>query len=715
MSASLFSDRWYRVVDLHPRLRANVRVDRQIVRDELWYLLSAGASLRTRRLNAAAWSFIGRCDGQRSVQEIWDLMLASGAEETATQDEVVQLLSQMYQYGLVEFKRAPDVELMLEQNRRQHRAERGSRMNPLSFRVSLGSPAPLLDRSAGLARALFSRAGLACWLVLMMVGAGIAVAHWGDLLKHAGQSLMTPRFVVIGWLCYPVIKLVHEASHALAVARWGGTVRDAGIGLFFLMPVPYVDASEASLFAQAHRRAWVSAAGIVAELAVAAIGLAIWAATEPGLIHDVAVTAAFIGGVSTVLFNANPLMRLDGYYLLCDLKELPNLAGRSAAYWHWLTVRYLLRLPDRPAPQHAPGERRWLLVYGPAAWAYRLSVAFWLTIWGGSYHPVLGILAGCLAGAGFIVLPAVIALNRLRQELPAGPRALAPQLRLAAAVAALLALLFGLPIPDRTLAQGVVWLPEQAHVRTEVEGFVDSLADEGRAVSAGAQIAQLEDPTLPAEQQRLLSRRVGLEAGLHQALGEDLFKSRQISEDIASVDEQLVRIGERRESLAVRSPVDGTLTVARPQDLPGRYLKRGEPVAYVIGEKLSTIRVAVQQEHAAMIKGGVDSIAVQLAQQPGRSYAGRLLRIDPAATERLPSAALGDRGDGDILTDPTDKDGLRTLRPAYLVDVEVPELTEPHVGGRAWVRFDYGWASAFSQAARYLTQVVLLRFSPFES
>ena len=419
MSASLFSDRWYRVVDLHPRLRSSVRVDRQIVRDELWYLLSAGASLRTRRLNAAGWAFIGRCDGERSVQEIWDLMLASGAEDTATQDEVVQLLTQMYQYGLIEFKRAPDVELMLKQNRRQQRTERGSRMNPLSFRVSLGSPAQLLERCTALAGVLFSRAGMAVWLMLMLVGLGIAVSNWDELIKHAGQWLKTPRYILIAWLCYPLIKLIHEASHALAVVRWGGTVRDAGIGLFFMMPVPYVDASEASLFPLARHRALVSAAGIVAELAVAVLGLSIWTVTEAGLIHDIAFTIAFIGGVSTVLFNANPLMRLDGYYLLCDLKQLPNLAGRSAAWWHWLAVRYLLRLADRPAPQYSPGERAWLLLYGPAAWVYRLSVAFWLTIWGGSYHPVLGVLVACLAGAGFIVLPAVIALNRLRQELPA--------------------------------------------------------------------------------------------------------------------------------------------------------------------------------------------------------------------------------------------------------------------------------------------------------
>ena len=150
MPASVFSDRWYRVVDLRPRLRPNVRVDRQLIRDEAWFLLSSGSKAKTHRLNVAAWAFVGRCDGERTVQQIWDLLLAANAEDLPTQGDIVQLLTQLYKAGLMEFDQSPDVELMIKQSRKERRNEIVQRANPLSFRVPLGDPTRWLRHCRGL-------------------------------------------------------------------------------------------------------------------------------------------------------------------------------------------------------------------------------------------------------------------------------------------------------------------------------------------------------------------------------------------------------------------------------------------------------------------------------------------------------------------------------------------------------------------------------------
>jgi putative peptide zinc metalloprotease protein len=715
MAQSLFSDRWYRVADLHPRMRANVVVDRQVVRGDLWILLSTGARSRTFRLNMAAWSFVGRCSAERSMQQVWDMMLASEPEHTPTQDEVVQLLTRLYQAGLVEFERSPDVELMLEQTRRADRSERNSRMNPLSFRVSFGDPSALLEPWRRVASAVFGRAGLAAWFALMFLGLGIVVGCYDAVVRHAEQWMHTPRYILIGWLCYPVIKAIHEVGHALAVMRWGGRVHEAGVGLFFLLPMPFVDASEANRFPSAGQRAMVSAAGIMAEMAVAVLGLALWSVTEAGLVHDVAFSFAFIGGVSTLMFNANPLMRLDGYYFLADLKQLPNLAGRSASWWQWLTTRYVLHIRDREPPAVAPGELPWLVVYGPLAWAYRVLLAVWMIVWGGSYHPMLGVLVALATLVWMIGMPIVATLRSLAQGASGTGRGMAGRFRIGTVLALVVGAVTLTPVPDRMIAQGVVWLPEQAHVRPQVEGFLKTIAAPDSRVAAGEAVAWLEDPALETERQRLSSRREGLATGLYQALASDTFKGKQVSEEIVAIEQQLAHIDARLAELVVRSDSAGALTAARLSDMPGRYYKQGSELAFVVGDVVPVVRVAVHQEDAARLRDGVQAVTVRLAQRADQSLTARVARFTPSAVERLPTAALGDRAGGDIMVEPSDKDGTRSILPVYTLDLDVADLPVDQVGGRAWVRFDYGWSPITVQLFRYLKQLVLIRFSPFES
>lgn len=715
MSGSVFSDRWYRVVDLKPRLRANVRVDRQLIRDDIWFLLSAGSKSKTHRLNVSAWAFIGRCDGERTVQQIWDLLLSANAEDTPTQGEVVQLLTQLYKAGLMEFEHSPDVELMIKQSRKDRRNETVQRANPLSFRVPLGDPSRLLAHVHGLASLVFSLPGAVLWMLLVAVGLGMTLVNLDELLRHGAKWLATPRYVLIAWLIYPFIKFIHEMGHALAVIRWGGQVREAGIGLFMLLPVPYVDASESSLFGQRHQRALVSAAGIMAELALAAVGLAIWAVTQPGLLQDIGFTIAFVGGISTLFFNANPLMRLDGYYLLCDLTELPNLAARSTLNWQSLFLRRILRVREVVEQATARGERFWLMVYSPAAWAYRMLVVVWLLMWAGAYHPMLGLVVGAISVLTMIGLPLLVGCRQVLAQIPPGSSHRGARLRFTLSTVAAMAALVAVPLPDRSIAQGVVWLPEQGQVRAQVEGFLVAMAPPLSRAQPGQAVVQLDDPALEVEHRKLLSRREGLETGLYQTLGSDILKSKQVSEEIASIDSRLRDIAERRSQLYVAAAQSGDFAVRRASDMPGQFFKQGETIGYLIGAQRPLVRVAVQQDDAAYLSNSVRTVSVRLAQLPGREFQGRLTRTTPSSVDRLPSAALGDRAGGDIVVDPGDKDGTRAIAPTYVLDVEVDGIPPELIGGRAWVRFEYGWASAASQGYRQIKQLMLMNFSPIES
>ncbi len=714
-TSPVYSERWFRVGSLRPRLGTMVRIRRQVVRGETWMLLSGHPKQPAHRLDHGGWAFVGRCDGRRTVDDIWRAIVADNADDSPTQDEIIGLLMQLHDADLIDVDNQSQIAALERRRGSRRRRARRARLNPLGFRATLGNPGAMLDRLAPLQRLLFSRTGMAAWIALVAIGLFTWIANWDEAADHAARWLTTPRYLLIAWLCYPVIKLIHETSHGLAIRRWGGDVREWGLALLFLTPLPYVDASDASLLPNRAQRALVSAAGIMAELAMAALSLLAWSQLEPGLMRDVMFSIALTCSLSTVLFNANPLMRLDGYYLMCDLLHLPNLAMRSSAWWQAWLVRHLLGLRHRRGPRLHRAERRWLVAYAPLSWGYRVLASVWLVMWAGASHPTLGVAAAVAMTAMVIVIPGWRTVTALLAQIPAGRGRHATRLRLAGCLALAFAVVPTIPLPDRLMAQGVVWIAEQGRLRAGTAGFMTEAPADGRRVTAGEAIVTLSSPELDTSVERLAQRRHGLMAGLYQSLIDDPYKRRQYQEDIVALDEQAALLAEQRRLLALRAHVDGRVAIARPQDGPGRFVERGTEVGVIYPDAPMIVRVAVEQEDAARLADAGGHASVRLAGRSGTPIAARIVHIDPAAGDRLPSNALSAAHGGDVVTDPSDRDGLRPVRPIRLVDVELPIRGDGAAGSRAWVRFDFGWRSLGAQMLRHARQQFLVHFSPVES
>ena len=242
------------------------------------------------------------------------------------------------------------------------------------MRLRLLDPDEFLDSHAGLARLLFSLPSLVLMSMILAAGATAAVLDWPAVAAYwTVRGLAAHSFVLLP-LVYLVMKTVHELAHALAVKRWGGEVHEMGIVLLLLMPFPYVDASSAWAFADKYRRMLVGAAGKLAELVLAAIAMLLFFVVEEGLVKDFAYTAMLLGTVSTLLFNGNPLLRFDGYYVLADAIEIPNLAPRASRYWAYRAQRYAFGIKDAQSPVAARGERLWLAGYAAGATLYRIAI-----------------------------------------------------------------------------------------------------------------------------------------------------------------------------------------------------------------------------------------------------------------------------------------------------------------------------------------------------
>lgn len=340
MTGSLFSPSWYRVAGLTPRLRGHARIHRHRYRGQIWYVLQDRATERFHRFSPAGYALIGLLDGRRTVQEIWEAAAARLGDAAPTQDEMITLLSQLHGADVLQCDVPPDTAELLERRQRQRRQTwLNTLLSIFAWRIPLLDPERLLQRFLPLVRPLLGWSGAALWLAIVGPALVLAAVHWGDLTREVTDRILAPQNLVLLWLLFPVLKAAHEFGHAFVAKGFGGEVHEMGLMILVLTPVPYVDASAAWAFAERWRRVLVGLAGMAVEVFLAALALLLWLNVEPGMVRTVAYNTILLAGVSTIVFNANPLLRFDGYYVLADLLEIPNFRARSTAYVGYLCER----------------------------------------------------------------------------------------------------------------------------------------------------------------------------------------------------------------------------------------------------------------------------------------------------------------------------------------------------------------------------------------
>lgn len=712
------SPRWYRVAALKPRLSTQLHLRRQRLRGETWYLLSDPVLGRTVRLNAAAYAIAGRLDGQRTVQQVWDRSLQH-AQEVATQDEVIDILAQLREAALVQFDRAADFDMLLPHL--DHVAKPAGRSSLLAWRIPLVNPSVWLDRLQFLPNLLFSRAMFVAWLALVAMLVLLTLQHGSKLWAHAQLWLATPRYVTLALLLFVPIKLLHELAHGLAVRRWGGQVREAGVTLMLLMPVPYVDASAASSFVQRRHRVVVGAAGIMTEITLAALALPLWLWLDEGWLRDGAFVTLVIAGVSTLLFNGNPLQRLDGYYILTDTLELPNLGPRSRSWWLNMLRRRLLKLPGVESMPVARGETFWLAVYAPLAWLYLLLIAVWAISWLGKLSLVLGWIGGAVLIWQMMVRPATRLVGQLQSSALAQTSTARRWRKLVGMGAVVLVLILLIPLPQRTLVQGVVWPPDQAQLRADEGGVVEAvLVSDGQSVMTGDVVLRLANSQLYASHAKQSARVSALETSLFDALPGGSAQSGDgragsARAELAAAQAELDRLGERLNSLVLRAGAAGRVVLPQGGDLAGQFVRRGSLLGQVLTDAPPIVRVALPEAQATDLRRLDSTVSAWLSTSPHAVRSARLMRDSVGAVMQLPSAALSSRQGGDVPTDPRDPDDLKPMQPVVLLDVQLSQtdsISAERIGERAWVRFESGRVPLLLQLVQAMRQQVLQRFNP---
>ncbi len=711
MTPSLLSPHWYRVAYLKPRLKSGVRIARQAVRGQTWYVLTDPVSGRHHRFDALAYGLIAACDGVRTIDDIWAQRVDALGDDAPTQAEAIEVFSQAFAANLLAGDVAPEAGAVMRAQRKRRAQRRRATLNPLAFKLPLWDPDRFVTRHLHWVAWCYGAAMQPLILLAMAAGAALLAWHFDDFSAHAAAHLTQGRTLILMWMAYPLVKLLHELAHAFAVKAFGGEVHEMGISLLLLTPVPYVDASAAAAFERKRARVAVGAAGIVVEWLLASAALALWVLLEPGLLRDAAFAVAFIGGLSTLAFNANPLLRFDGYHVLCDAFELPNLASRSARCWQAALKRLATGRVALSAPAAQGSERAWLWAYAPASWLYRGALTLTLAVAVADWNAWLGLALLALALWWIGLGPLVAALRwALRSSEVYGVRARVAGLAVSALALAVTGATWW-PLPHRTHAPGVVWLPDEALVRPGADGFIEAvLVSDGQQVVAGQPLLRLSNEPLRLELQRVSAEWRQQQVEHLAALETDALRAALAADRAAALAAERERLAERVAALEVRAAVAGRVAIDTRRLVVGRWLTQGQVAAHVLTPGAPLVRALVANEDIALVRERPGRIGVALASDARTELTADWQRSVPRATRTLFTPALGAAAGGPIALDPSDPEGRTALEPRFEVELRLPQDAVVPIGARAWVTFLHGDATLAELSARAVRRAFLRHF-----
>jgi putative peptide zinc metalloprotease protein len=715
MTASeTFSESWHRIAGRRISLRAGVRAKRQFFRGERWHVLFEPFSNQFFRVRAGAWDFLARLRDDKTVQQCWNESVAQQPANSPGQEEVIQLLSQLYHANLIRSDLPPDAVRLFDRLRKRRRREVRSRWLSLLFvRIPLVDPDAFLRRTLPLVRVLFSWFGALLWLGVVGWAVKTGVENWTQLWEQ-GQSFLAPGN--IGWLYVALflLKLLHELGHAYSCRHFGGEVHTLGVMILVFSPVPFVDATAAWSFRERRKRVIVGAAGMIVELFVGALAMLVWASTGPGAVNAVAYNVIFIASVSTLLANINPLLRFDGYYILCDLIDLPNLNQRATRLWrHWIE-RFFFGLRKSISPAESRREAVWLGIYGAGSFVYRFFLFAGVLLFVAGQWLLLGAAMAVVGVVTWVIIP----LGRLIHYLSSSPqiervrrRATLATLGAGAAAVALLALV---PVPDTFTAPGIVHGENYTLVFTGSEGYFQELvAPSGTPVRRGELLIRMTNRELALERERARAEEreaLALEQSALQSPDQGVLAVR---ERLTAVRSHLKEIERLERDLELRSPQDGIWVAPAPADLRGRWLPRGAAVGEIVDPAAKYFSAVVRQEDAANLFGKtLRTAGVRLRGQADTLVPVTGATIIPAQQQVLPSAALGWLGGGEIAVKTDDKAGTKSAESFFELRARLDPGTsvELYHGRSGKLRCELPWRPVLSQWYRNLRQLLQRKF-----
>jgi putative peptide zinc metalloprotease protein len=710
----IFHESWYRIANERICLRASVQIRRQRFRGSLWYVLYDPFNNEFFRLKPSAYRFVARLNLGQTVDEVWKDLMSQNPDDAPGQEDVIQLLAQLYHANLLHYDLPADSTKLFERYKeRKQKIRRATLMSIMFFRIPLIDPDNLLKRLLPLAKIVMSPFGAVVWIGVIVGAIKVLIDNWAQVGIQT-QAILAPANLPLLYLALILIKTLHEFGHAFAVRRFGGEVHTMGIMFLIFNPLPYMDATAAWAFRSKWKRVFVGSAGMITEVFVAACAVFIWANTGPGVINALAYNMMFIASVSTVLFNINPLLRFDGYYILSDLLDIPNLHTQSSQHLRHLVERYAFGYKKSQSPAASVSEGFWLTVFGILSGLYKLVVFTTILLFVADRFLLLGILMALVCAVTWVMVP----LIRLLHYLASSPRLERTRLRAIlvclVGIVGTVSMLYFAPFPHGFKSPGVLEAIEHTVVVNAVPGYVEEVVQtSGSKVRQGQPLLRLGNDELGFQIAEARASLREVAAMRQKALFGSPVDLRSIDSLIATIGKRLTRLYEEQELLLLKAEFTGTWIAPHLEDYVGMWIQRGTPIGELVNEQAYSFSSVVSQNEVSQIfSGQVQSAEVRLAGQADLTLAtGNMIQVPVEQTE-LPSVALGYGAGGEVAVDVTDSSGVIAAEPFYEVRLDL--IPDPGValyhGRSGRVRFKLPPEPLLRQGYRKLRQLLQERY-----
>ncbi|TWT78949.1 Peptidase family M50 [Planctomycetes bacterium CA13] len=648
------------------RLACELTFVPQVHGQETYYHIEVPAAGKFFRIGYPEYVFISMLDGTRTVAQALTITARTLGAEALTQSQGLQVATWVIENDIAELA---DQESVWSPRRQMNNNQRGgltNRVNPFWMKIPLGSPDQLLAALLPSFGWLLSPVASMVGIIVILFGVGCAATNWTKFIASSA-GVLAPNNWLWMLLAWAVLKVVHELAHGLACKYHRGEVRETGVIFILLAPMAYVDVTSCWRFPSKWQRIHVAISGMYAELVLAAVAAITWANVDSSLTHHLLFNVIVMASLSTLLFNANPLMRFDGYYILADLLNVPNLATDANRFVKGTASR--LFFGERHRPLQILGFRRWFVCsYGVASTVWRLLVCVSLVSAASVLMHGAGLLLAIIGVFSWFAVPlwkvVVDFQRRFHEKRPSFIRALVCSVSIVVVIGA--ASLW-LPWPGAMDAPVVVDYSDQSVVRSSVNGFVDHVhVMDGEMVEAGQLLVELHNDELEAQLHSLQLEYQQGEVQVRMAIDRHNAAAAQIARrNLQSIEERLNIIRRQSAGLRVHAPVAGRIVARNLHQSTGMYIKEGSEILTVANETRKELVLSVGQEEIDAIKIG-DQTRFRIKGRLAR--VGRMERLDPRASTALPHPAMSSSLGGPLaVTEKEDSDqpSMRLVEPRF--------------------------------------------------
>ncbi len=633
----------------HVGLRKDLQVHRHVFNSIPSYVIRDPITLDCHRLSLKEYQILTCITPERSLAEIFGSFVHDGTFQPQQQDEFYRFVMLLHQLA---FLRLPVADSKILHRRFQTRRQAQLKAKMLGFlflRVPLINPNAFLNKTVHLAKPLFTKWFFTLWIILLAGAGYLAVLKSDELFTPLNNILSGSNLVCMWWILIS-LKVLHELGHAFACKIAGGHVPEMGIFLIAFTPCAYVDVTSSWAFTNKKDRIIVGLAGVYIESIIASLALFVWAFTTSYTAQAIAYNVFFLASILTLIMNINPLMRFDGYYVLSDLLEMPNLRSRSQKFALQIIKRIFLG-GQIVVPKYSTAMKVILFLFGITSSLYKITVIL-------SISAVISckiFLAGVFMAGFYLANELTRTLRRLIFFLHKSPEAASVRIR--AIVLSSLALIgipllfFLLPVPAFVAVPGQMGRQIEHVIRVPDNGFVrEVVAYPGDLVEPNMLLVRMENYQLLEEFHQVKAdldiARCQLDTALAGGNDAVVLAMREKKVDLLHTEWQ--QKTQHLQQLNLRAPARGEIISGFGKKNLGRFLKKGD-IAGVIANGHWITKCLLNQQEVSRTQPAVgDHVQIRLTSCPGTILSGQIQRIAPAGSRQVDLPALTSLADGAI-------------------------------------------------------------------